>query len=128
MNGSSRMTSATDSPWWIVRPSLAVGLAGSFALTAAAFRFAGVPGMALSTRSLSALMPALSATPTLIAFAVFACAVLLRRKSGRSLRLLCLLLAIASLAGAGFNATRDAHGRGPIETWVEKTLASVAQR
>ena len=128
MNGSSRITSATDSPWWIVRPSLAAGLAGSFAITAGAFRFAGLPdsGAAFSARSLPGLMQALSATPTLIAFAVFAFAVLLRRNSGRSLRVLCLLLALASLAGAVINAARDAHGRGPVETWVEKTLASMS--
>ena len=124
MNGSSQMTNAADSAWWIVRPSLAAGLVGACAVAAGAFRFAGMPGtgMAFNTLSLAELMHLLSATPTLIAIAVFACVVLLRRNSRRSLRVLCMVLALASFAGAGINAVRDSYGRGPIETWVEKTL------
>ena len=119
------MAPVTDSPWWIVRPSLAAGLAGSFVLAAGVFRFAGLQssGSAFTARSLAELMQMLSATPTLITFAVFACAIMLRRHSRRPLRILCILLALASLAGAGINAVRDSYGRGPIEVWVEKALA-----
>ena len=125
MNGSSRMTASTDSPWWIVRPSLAAGLAGSFGLAAAAFQFAGMSGTgtAITLHSLTALMQGLSATPTLISFAVFAFAVMLRRNSRQPLRMLCVLLALASFTGAWINSLRDSHGRGPIEIWLEKALS-----
>ena len=42
MNGSTRMTAGTDSPWWNVRPLLAASLAGSLAITVSAFHFAGL--------------------------------------------------------------------------------------
>ncbi len=127
MNGSSRMHAVTDSPWWIVRPSLAAGLVGSVGLAAAAFQFAGMPGFGagITLRSLTALMQGLSATPTLISFAVFACLVMRRRGSRQSLRMLCVLLALASFTGAWINSLRDNHGRGPLEIWVEKVLSDV---
>ncbi len=126
MNGSSRMTKSTDSPWWIVRPSLAAALAGSFAAAVAVCRFAGLHGAGMSVKagSFAELMRGMSATPTLVAFALFAGAVMFSRHSGRSLRNLCVLLALASLSGAGINAARDSHGRGPIEVLIDNALAN----
>jgi hypothetical protein len=125
MNGSSRMTTFTDSPWWFVRPSLAASLAASFALAAGVFRFAGTPtyGTPLTPPSLTDVMQFLSATPTLIAFGVLACMIAIRRTSRGSLRTLSILLAVAAFAGAGINSARDSFGRGPIEVMVEKALA-----
>ena len=125
MNGSSRMTTLTDSPWWIVRLPLAAALAGSVVLTAAAFYSVGLPNTsrALTARSLVEWMQLLGTMPTMIAFATFACAILLRRRSTGLLRILCVLLAFASLAGVWNSALRDSHGRGPIERWVENVLA-----
>jgi hypothetical protein len=124
MNGSSRMTTHADSPWWMVRPSLAAGLLGSFGLAAIAFQYAGVPVFRaiVATRAVPVVMQLLSATPTLIALAVFACAIMFRQNSGRSLRVMCALLALASITGASFNSMRDSQGRGPVENWVEKAL------
>ena len=125
MHGSSRMTTLTDSPWWIVRLPLAAALAGSVVLTAAAFYSVGLPNTsrALTARSLVEWMQLLGTMPTMIAFATFACAILLRRRSTGLLRILCVLLAFASLAGVWNSALRDSHGRGPIERWVENVLA-----
>ena len=128
MNGSSRMMARTDSPWWIVRPSLAAGLAGSFALAFGVYRFAGLaqPPLALTPRAFTALMQMLSATPTLAAIGVLACVLLFRQRGRRALQILCGLLALASLAGVGLNVARDSRGHGPIETWVEKALAEAS--
>ena len=125
MNGSSRIVAVTDSPWWLVRPSLAVSLIGSFGLAASVFQYVEMPGsgVALTQHSLTALMQILSATPTLIGLAVFAFAGMFRRSSRRALRILCILLALASVTGAWINSLRDSHGRGPIEIWVEKALS-----
>ena len=125
MNGSSRMTTLTDSPWWIVRPALGAALACSVATTAAAFHFVGLPGSgrAFAARPPGEWMQLLATTPILIGFAIFACAILLRRRSTGLLRILCALLAITSLAGAWNGASRDSHGRGPIERWAENWLA-----
>ena len=125
MNGSSRMMARTDSPWWIVRPSLAAGLAGSFALAFGVYRFAGLvqPPPAFTSRSFSALMQMLSATPTLAAIGVLACVLLFRQRGRRALQILCGLLALASLAGVGLNVARDSRGHGPIEAWVESSLS-----
>ena len=121
------MTARTDSPWWIVRPSLAAGLAGSFALAFGVYRFAAVqPPPALTPRSFTALMQMLSATPVLAAIGVLACVLLIRQRGRRALQILCGLLALASLAGVGLNVARDARGHGPIETWVEKALADAS--
>ena len=125
MHGSSRMTTLTESPWWIVRLPLAAALAGSVVLTAAAFYFVGLPntGRALTARSLAEWMQLLRTMPTMIAFAILAGAILLRRRLTGLLRILCVLLALASLAGVWNSALRDSHGRGPIERWVENVLA-----
>ena len=124
MNGSSRMTTGTDSPWWIVRPSLATGLAGSVALTLGAYRFAGLthPSWTLTQRSLAGTMQLLSATPTLAAISLFACALMLRRKQRRSSRVLCALLAAAALTGAWLNAARESHGMGAVERFIDRAL------
>ena len=125
MNGSSRMTTLTDSPWWIVRPALAAALACSVAITASAFHFVGLPGVgrAFAARPRGEWMQLLGTTPILIGFATCAFAILLRRSSTGSLRMLCAVLAFASLAGAWNGASRDSHGRGPIERWAENSLA-----
>ena len=124
MNGSSRMTTLTDSPWWIVRPQLAAALACSVAVSAGVYRFTGMPnsGTAFTTRTLAEMMQILSATPTLIAFGVLACMIAFRKTSRRPLRTLSIMLAAAAFAGAGINSARDSFGRGPIEVWVEKAL------
>ena len=125
MNGSSRMMASTDAPWWIVRPSLAAGLAGSFALAFCVYRFAGLaqPTPALTPHAFTGLMQMLSATPTLAAISALACVLMVRQRGRRALQILCALLALASLAGVGLNVVRDSRGHGPIETWVEKALA-----
>ena len=126
MNGSSQMTSSTDSPWWIVRPSLAASLVGSFAVTLSAFHFAGLTHSAwtLTPRGLNGLMQLLSATPTLAGISLLACVLMMRRGQRRSSRVLCGLLAVAALTGAWLNIERESHGPGAIEAWVEGALAS----
>ena len=126
MNGSSRMTTdSTDSPWWIVRPSLAVGLAGSVALTMSAFRVAGLahPSWAMMQRSLAGMMQLLSATPTLAGISLLACGLMLLRGQRRSSRVLCGLLAAAALAGAWLNVARESHGVTAIERLIDRALA-----
>lgn len=125
MNGSSRMMTLTDSPWWIVRPQLAAALACSVALTATAFHFVGLPssGRAFAARPLAGWMQLLGTMPALITFAIFACAILLRRRSTGLLRILCAVLALASLVGVGNSVSRDSQGRGPIEQWAERVFA-----
>ena len=120
------MTTRTDSPWWIVRPSLAAGLAGSFALAIGVYRFAGFtqPALTLTPRSFSALMQSLSGTPALAAVGLFGCVLILRRRGRRMLQILCALLALASFAGVWLNVVRDTLGRGPIEGLIEKVLAN----
>ena len=124
MNGSSRMTTRADSPWWIVRPSLAAILAGSLALTVSAFYFAGLthPAWALTPRSLNGLMQLLSATPTLTAIGLLACVLAFRRKQRRSSQILCGLLAIAALSGAWMSSARESRG-GALEMWIESALS-----
>lgn len=125
MHGSSRMTTVPDSPWWIVRLPLLATLAGSVVLAATVFHFVGSPhtGSAFTARPLVEWMQLLGTMPTMIAFTMFACAILLRRNSTGLLRILCVLLTLASLAGVWNSALRDSHGRGPIERWVENVLA-----
>ena len=124
MNGSSRMTNSADLPWWIVRPSLAAGLAASLALTVSAFHFAGLthPAWTLTPRLLNGLMQLLSATPTLAAIGFLACALAFRRKQRRSSQFLCALLAIAALSGAWMNMARESRGVGTIERFIERAL------
>ena len=128
MNGSSRMTSFTDSPWWIVRPSLAASLAGSFALAYSAYRFAGMtqPPFTMTPRTLTALMQLLSATPTLAAIGALASILVFRQRGRRAMQLLCALLALASFAGVGLNFARESSGGGQIETMIEKALGSAS--
>ena len=128
MNGSSRMTNATDLPWWIVRPSLAASLAVSFALAYAAYRFAGMaqPAFALTPHALAALMSLLSSTPALAAIGLLACVMAVRQRGRRAMQILCVLLALASFAGVGLNLARTARGTGPIETMIEKALATAS--
>ena len=128
MNGSSRMTASTDSPWWIVRPSLAAGLAGSFALAFGVYRFAGFaqPPLALRPRTFAALMQMLGATPTLAAIGVLACVLVFRQRGRRASQILCGLLVLASLAGVGLNVARDSRGHGPVETRVKNALADAS--
>ena len=127
MNGSSRMTRAADSPWWIVRPSLAASLAASFALAYGAYRFAGMaqPPLTVTPRALTALLQFLSATPTLAAIGVLAGVLAFRQRGRRALQILCALLAIACFAGVGLNRARATSGGG-IETLIEKL--SIARR
>ena len=126
MNGSSRMTNATDSPWWIVRPSLAASLAVSFALAFAVYRFAGMaqPGLALTPHTLATLMIVLSSTPALAAVGILACVMAVRQRGRRVMQTLCALLALASFAGVGLNLVRDSRGTDPIGSMIEKALAS----
>ena len=125
MNGSSRMMTATDSPWWIVRPSLAVSLAGSIALTLSAFRLAGLahPSWAVAQRSLAGIMQVLSGTPMLVGIGLVACLLMFVRKQRRSSRILCGLLAATALAGAWLNVTRGTHGFSAIERIIDRALA-----
>lgn len=124
MNGSSRMTPLTDSPWWIVRPSLAAALAGSLAITSSAFHIAGLtPALTLKPRALSGLMQLLSATPTLAGIGLLACLAMMLRGPRRSSKILCALLAAAALTGAWLNAARESRGTGVIELWVASALA-----
>ena len=125
MNGSSRMTTGTDSPWWIVRPSLLAGLAGSVAITLSAFRLAGFvhPSWAVTQRSLAEMLLLLSATPTLVGISLFACALMTLRGQRRSSRVLCGLLAAAALTGAGLNAARASHGMASLERLIDRALA-----
>ena len=127
MNGSSRMTPSTDSPWWIVRPSLAASLAGSFTLAFGVYRFAGMvqPPFALTPRTLPALMHLLSATPTLALIGVLACVFTFRQRGRRAMQILCALLAFASFAGVGLNRARET-GSGGLETMIEKALDGAA--
>ena len=127
MNGSSRMTTFTDSPWWIVRPTLATALAASVVLTAAAYHFVGLPSSGRTfARVLGEGMQRFGTMPILIGSAMFACAILLRRRSTGSLRILCAVLAFASLVGAGNSLLRDSHGRGPIERWTENLFSETS--
>ena len=126
MNGSSRMTTSTDSPWWIVRPSLAASLAGSFALAFGVYRFAGMvqPPFALTPRTTTALLHLLSATPTLGLIGAIAGVLAFRQRGRRAMQILCALLALASFAGVGLNQVRASKGTDPIETMIENALAS----
>ena len=126
MNGSSRVTAATDSPWWKVRPTLSSGLAGSLAVAAVVNIVAGIgqPAWTLDSRTFEPFVGVMSATPTLMTIGLLACVPLIRHTSRRPLQVLCGLLAFAALAGAGMNLARKAYGRGPIETLIEDALAS----
>lgn len=126
MNGSSRMTNYPDAPWWIVRPSLAASLAGSFALAYGAYRFAGMaqPPLTVTPRALGALMQVVSATPTLTVIGVFACVLAFRQRGRRAMQILCALLALASFAGIGLNRARESSSGGGIEAMIEKALGS----
>ena len=128
MNGSSRMTPSTDSPWWIVRPSLAASLAGSFALALGVYRFAGMvqPPFALTPRTATALLHLLSATPTLGLIGAIAGVLAFRQRGRRAMQILCALLALASFAGVGLNVARGANGTGPIETLIEKAFTNAS--
>ena len=128
MNGSSRMTDYPDSPWWIVRPSLAASLAGSFALAYGVYRFAGMvqPPSAVTPRTATALMHLLSATPTLGLIGVIAGVLAFRQRGRRAMQILCALLALASFAGVGLNVARGANGTGPIETLIEKAFTNAS--
>ena len=126
MNGSSRMTTGTDSPWWIVRPSLAASLAGSVALTLSAFSVAGLahPSWTVTQRSVTGMMQLLSATPALVGVGLLACLLMLRRRQRRSSRVLCGLLAAAALAGAWLNVARESHGVSAIERLIDRVFAA----
>lgn len=127
MNGSSQMTNYPDAPWWIVRPSLAAILAGSFALAYGAYRFAGMaqPPFTVTARTLAALMQFMSATPALAVIGVFAGVLAFRQRGRRAMQILCVLLALASFAGVGLNRARESSGGG-IEAMIEKALGSEA--
>ena len=129
MNGSSRITPGTDSPWWIVRPSLAASLAGSFALAFGVFRSAGMaqPPLALTPRTATALMHLLSATPTLALIGAVACVFTIRQRGRRAMQILCALLALASFAGVGLNVARTSNGTDPIGTMIENALANASR-
>lgn len=128
MHGSSRMTTSTDSPWWIVRPSLAASLAGSFTLAFGVYRFAGMaqPPLTVSPRAFAALMQVVSATPTLAAIGALACVFAFRQRKRRAMQILCVLLALACFAGVGLNRARATSGGG-IETMIEKALDGAPQ-
>ena len=126
MNGSSRMTTFTDSPWWIVRPSLAASLAGSFALTYGAYRLAGMtqPPVTVSPRTLATLMQFLSATPTLTTIGALASILAFRPRGRRALQILCILLALASFTGVGLNRMRESGGENGIASMIDRLLDS----
>ena len=125
MNGSPRMMTAADAPWWIVRPSLAAGLAGSVALTLCAFRLAGLahPSWAVLQRSLAGMLHLLSETPTLVGIGVLACVLMLLRKQRSLSRILCGLLAAAALSGAWLNGARESHGTSALERFIDLAVA-----
>lgn len=118
------MTTGTDSPWWIVRPSLAASLAGSVALTLCAFRVAGLTHLSwpVTQRSLASAMQLLSATPTLVGIGLLACVLMSRGSQRRSSRILCGLLAAAALTGAWLNVERASNGTAAIERFVERAF------
>ena len=120
------MTTGTDSPWWIVRPSLAASLAGSVALTLSAFSVAGLthPSWTVTQRSVTGMMQLLSATPALVGVGLLACLLMLRRRQRRSSRVLCGLLAAAALAGAWLNVARESHGVSAIERLIDRVFAA----
>ena len=129
--GSQRLEAATDTPWWKVRHSLAAGFVATMAAAGALYYFAGIvpQGWNLNLQSLAPMMSLISATPTLVAIGFAACILMAIRNERRPLRLLCGLLALASLAGAGLNVARQAYGGGTIEGLIERALpAAGAQR
>jgi hypothetical protein len=126
--GSQRLAEATDTPWWKVRHSLAAGFVATVAAAGALYYFAGIvpKGLDLNLRSLASVLTLLSATPSLVAIGLTACLLMANRTQRRPLKLLCGLLALASLAGAGLNVARQAYGHRAIDGWIERAVPAAS--
>jgi hypothetical protein len=122
--GSQRLAATTDTPWWKVRHSLAVGFLAIVAAAGALYYFAGIVPKEwnVNLRLLAPLMNLLSATPTLAAIALTSCILMTHQGQRRPLKVLCGLLALASLAGAGLNVARQAYGHSAIEGLIERAV------
>src|ERR1051325_7347146 len=110
MAGSQRLAATTDTPWWKVRQSLTAGLVATVAAAGALYYFTGIlpRGWPVNLHLLASMMNLLSATPTLAAIGLAATFLMIHRSQRRALKLLCALLVVASLAGAGLNVARRA--------------------
>jgi len=126
--GSQRLADATDTPWWKVRQPLAAGLVATVAAAGALYYFTGIvpKGWPLNLHLLAPAMNLLSATPTLAAIGLAASIVMVHRSQRRALKLLCGLLIVASLAGAGLNVARRAYGNGAIEGLIERAVPAAS--
>ena len=122
--GSQRLADSTDTPWWKVRHSLAAGFVATIATAGALYYFAGIvpKGWNLNLQLLGPIMNLISATPTLVAIGVAAFILMAHRSERRPLKLLCGLLAVASLAGAGLNVARQAYGGDAIEGLLKRAV------
>ena len=122
--GTQRLAATTDTPWWKVRHSLAVGFMAIVAAAGALYYFAGIVPTEwnVNLRFLAPLMNLLSTTPTLAAIALTSCILMAHRGQRRPLKVLCGLLALASLAGAGLNVARQAYGDSAIGGLIERTV------
>jgi hypothetical protein len=126
--GSQRLGDSTDTPWWKVRHSLALGFLAIVATAGALYYFAGIVPREwnVNLRLLAPLMNLLSATPTLAAIALTSCLLMAHRGQRRPLKVLCGLLAVASLAGAGLNVARQAYGPRAIEGLIERAVPAAS--
>ena len=122
--GTQRLAATTDTPWWKVRHSLAVGFLAIVAAAGALYYFAGIVPKEwnVNLRLLAPLMKLLSATPTLAAIALTSCILMAHRGQRRPLKVLCGLLALAALAGAGLNVARQAYGDSAIGGLIERAV------
>ena len=128
--GSQRFAGATDTPWWKVRHSLAAGFVATIAAAGSLYYFAGIVprGLSLNLRSLASVLALVSGTPILAAIGLTACMLMAFRTQRRPLKVLCGLLALASLAGAGLNVARQAYGHTAIEGLIERAVPAANAR
>jgi len=126
--GSQRLAATTDTPWWKVRHSLAAGLIATVATAGALYYFSGILPRVwpLNMRVLTPVMNLVSATPTLAAIGLAASILMIHRSQRRAFKLLCGLLVVASMAGAGLNVARRAYGNSAVESWIERAVPAAS--
>ena len=125
-----RLADSTDTPWWKVRHSLAVGFMAIVAAAGALYYFAGIVPTEwnVNLRFLAPLMNLLSTTPTLAAIALTSCILMAHQGQRRPRKVLCGLLALASLAGAGLNVARQAYGHGAIDGLIDRAVPAASAK